>query len=106
MIRRDTDSSVFCPCIMPEKRARLVLSQSCCVFCSVDSWRLAILWLMLFLGAETSPCGSDVMERVRSPWVTALATSEVARAWTEGVLTRSITVEAQGEVSALKNNIN
>ncbi len=34
------------------------------------------------------------------------AISDVATAVTEGDLTRSITVEAQGEVSALKNNIN
>ena len=34
------------------------------------------------------------------------AISEVATAVTKGDLTRSITVEAQGEVAALKDNIN
>src|SRR2546426_989706 len=61
---------------------------------------------MLSLSAATSPRASTVIDRVRSPSVTAVAIAEVATAVTEGDLTRSITVEARGEVAALKDNIN
>ena len=64
---------------MRENLARLVLSQSCSVFLSVVSLRLRIISLMLSLRAATSPWASTVIERVRSPFVTAVATSAMAR---------------------------
>ena len=66
---------------MPVKRARLVLSQSCSVLRSVVSRRLSIMVLMLSFSSATSPLASTWMERVRSPWVTAVATSAMARTW-------------------------
>ncbi len=59
--------------------ARLVLSQSCSVFFCVVSLRLRIISLMVSLSEATSPCVSTVIDRVRSPWVTAVATSAIAR---------------------------
>ena len=59
--------------------ARLVFSQSCSVFLSVVSLRLRIISLMLSLSAATSPWASTLIERVRSPLVTAVATSAMAR---------------------------
>ena len=59
--------------------ARLVFSQSCSVFFSVVSFRLRIISLMLSFSAATSPCASTVIDRVRSPFVTAVATSAIAR---------------------------
>src|ERR1700730_8162093 len=59
--------------------ARLVLSQSCSVFFWVVSLRLRIISLMLSLRAATSPWASTVIDRVRSPLVTAVATSAMAR---------------------------
>ena len=61
--------------------ARFVFSQSCSVFLSVVSLRLRIISLMLSLSAATSPCASTVIDRVRSPLVTAVATSAMARTW-------------------------
>ena len=43
--------------------------------------RLAIIWLMLSFSSPTSPAASTVMVRVRSPWVTAVATSAMDRTW-------------------------
>ena len=76
-----TEAMLRWPCIMPENLARLVFSQSCSLFFWVVSFRLAIIWLMLSLSAATSPWASTVMERVRSPLVTAVATSAMARTW-------------------------
>ncbi len=59
--------------------ARFVFSQSCSVFLSVVSLRLRIISLMLSLSAATSPWASTLIERVRSPLVTAVATSAMAR---------------------------
>ena len=59
--------------------ARLVLSQSCSVFFCVVSLRLRIISLMVSLSAATSPWASTVIDRVRSPLVTAVATSAMAR---------------------------
>src|SRR5947207_2569646 len=59
--------------------ARFVLSQSCSVFLRVVSRRLRIISLVVSLSAATSPRASTVMERVRSPCVTAVATSAMAR---------------------------
>ena len=64
---------------MRENLARLVLSQSCSVFLRVVSLRLRIISLMLSFSAATSPSASTLIERVRSPFVTAVATSAIAR---------------------------
>ena len=69
------------PWSMLVKRAMLVLSQSCSLLRSVVSRRLAIIVLMLSLSSATSPLASTWIERVRSPWVTAVATSAMARTW-------------------------
>ena len=61
--------------------ARLVFSQSCSVFFCVVSRRLRIISLMVSFRTATSPCASTVIERVRSPCVTATATSAMARTW-------------------------
>ena len=62
-------------------RVRLVLSQSCSVFLRVVSRRLRIISLMLSFSAATSPLAWTLIERVRSPLVTAVATSAMARTW-------------------------
>ncbi len=67
------------PCMRPEIRARLVLSQSCSWLARVVSRRDSTMELMLSLRSATSPEASTVMERVRSPSATALATSAMAR---------------------------
>ncbi len=64
---------------MRVKRARLPFSQSCSAFLSVVSLRLRIISLMLFLSSSSSPCTCTWIERVRSPCVTAVATSAIAR---------------------------
>src|SRR6202158_2474379 len=66
---------------MRVKRGRFVLSQSCSVFFSVVTLRLPILSLMLSFRTATSPLASTPMDRVRSPLVTAVATSAMARTW-------------------------
>ena len=66
---------------MRENLARLVFSQSCSVFLIVVPRRLPIISLILSLSAATSPWATTVMERVRSPLVTAVATSAMARTW-------------------------
>ena len=63
------------------KCARLVFSQSCSVLRSVVRRRLPIIVLMLSLSSATSPRASTWIERVRSPLVTAVATSAMARTW-------------------------
>src|SRR3979490_3167006 len=67
------------PCSMLVNLARLVFSQSCSVFTSVVRRRLPIMVLMLSLSSATSPRASTWIERVRSPLVTAVATSAMAR---------------------------
>ena len=79
MIWSVSDSRLRWPCIMPKNLARLVLSQSCSLFVRVVSRRLAIIWLIVSLSASTSPRASTAMVRVRSPLMTAVATSEIAR---------------------------
>jgi hypothetical protein len=81
MIIRETASRFFWPCIMLENFARLVLSQSCSWFFCVVSFRFTIIWLMLSDSAATSPSASTLIDRVKSPLVTAVATSEIARTW-------------------------
>ena len=67
------------PCSMPVNLARLVFSQSCSRLLSVVSRRLEIIVLMLSFSSATSPRVSTWIERVRSPLVTAVATSAMAR---------------------------
>ena len=69
------------PWSMRVKRSRLVFSQSCSVFCRVVSRRLRIISLSLSLRTATSPLASTPTCRVRSPSVTAVATSAIARTW-------------------------
>ena len=79
MISSATTARSRRPCISPEMRARLVLSQSC-------SWLARVVWrrdstmeLMLSFSSATSPEASTVIEWVRSPSATALVTSAIAR---------------------------
>ena len=69
----------FCPCSIRLNFARFVFSQSCSVFFCVVSRRLRIISFVVSLSAATSPRASTVIERVRSPCVTAVATSAIAR---------------------------
>ena len=69
------------PWSMRVKRSRLVLSQSCSMFCRVVSRRLRIISLSVSLRTATSPLASTETCRVRSPSVTAVATSAIARTW-------------------------
>ncbi len=66
---------------MRVKRARLVLSQSWSELFCVVSRRLLIISLMLSFRAATSPRASTRIDLVRSPLVTAVATSAMARTW-------------------------
>ena len=61
--------------------ARFVFNQSCSWLLSVVARRLPIIVLMLSFSSATSPRASTWMERVRSPLVTAVATSAIARTW-------------------------
>ena len=74
-------SRSFWPCSMRVNLARLPLSQSCSALICVVSRRLRIISLMLSFRDATSPWASTWMERVRSPLVTAVATSAMARTW-------------------------
>ena len=76
---RQTVSRSFCPWSIRENLARLVFSQSCSLFFSVVSLRLRIISLMLSFSEATSPRASTLIERVKSPLVTAVATSAMAR---------------------------
>ena len=69
------------PWSMRVKRSRLVFSQSCSVFWRIVSRRLRIISLSLSLSTATSPLASTLTCRVRSPSVTAVATSAIARTW-------------------------
>src|SRR3954452_8475901 len=59
--------------------ARFVFSQSCSALRDVVSRRLRIISLMLPFSAASSPSACTVMLRVRTPFVTAVATSAMAR---------------------------
>src|ERR687891_344850 len=59
--------------------ARFVFNQSVSMFFCVVSLRLRIISLMLSFNDATSPCAPTVMERVKSPLVTAVDTSALAR---------------------------
>ena len=76
-------------------RATFVFSQSCSVLIRVVSRRLRIISLMLSFSAATSPAASTVMERDRSPVVTAVATSAMARIWVVRVAASRLTLSVR-----------
>src|ERR1700709_2208216 len=76
-------------------RARLVFNQSCSVLRSVVRRRLPIMVLMLSLSSATSPRASTCTERVKSPLVTAVATSAMARTWVVRLAAQKIHVARQ-----------
>src|SRR6476620_3204350 len=92
------------PCMWPVKRARLVLSQSCSWLARVVSRRLSIIWFRLSLSSATSPWAWTVISWLRSPWVTAVETSAIARSWVVSVpaswLTFSVSLRHVPETSA------
>ncbi len=75
--------------------ARFVFSQSCAVFFSVVSRRLPIISLMLSLSDATSPAASTSIARDRSPFVTAVATSAIARTWVVRFAARRLTLSVR-----------
>jgi len=77
------------------KWARFVLSQSCSVLRWVVSRRLRIMWLMLSFSTATSPEASTPMDLVRSPSVTAVATSAMARIWSVSVAASWLTLSVR-----------
>ncbi len=80
------------PCIRPPIRARLDFSQFCSSLARVVPRRLATIRLTLSLSSATSPLASTVMERVRSPRATPLATSAIARTWVVRLVASSLTL--------------
>src|SRR5262249_23116268 len=72
-----------------------VFSQSCSVFFWVVSLRLRIISLMLSFSFATSPCASTAIERVRSPFVTAVDTSAMARTWFVRLAARPFTLSVK-----------
>ena len=75
--------------------ARFVFSQSCAVFFSVVSRRLPIISLMLSLSDATSPAASTSIARDRSPLVTAVATSAMARTCVVRFAARRLTLSVR-----------
>src|SRR6266550_2038625 len=76
---RPTVSRSFWPWSIRLNLARFVLSQSCSVFFCVVSRRLRIISFVVSFSNATSPRASTVIDRVRLPCVTAVATSAIAR---------------------------
>src|SRR3569833_1592049 len=72
--------------------ARLVFSQSSSVLRSVVRRRLSIMVLILSLSSATSPRAFTWIDRVRSPLVTAVATSAMARTWVVRLAARRFTL--------------
>ncbi len=70
-----------CPCSMRVKRSWFVFNQSCSTFWRVVSRRFRIISLRVSFSTATSPLASTRTCRVRSPSVTAVATSAMARTW-------------------------
>ena len=68
------------------------MSQSCSAFRVVVARRLEIIWLMLSLSSSTSPWASTVIDRDRSPCVTAVETSAIARSWVVSVAASRFTL--------------
>ena len=58
----------------------------------VVSASVRIIWLTLSLSSATSPRASTVIDWVRSPWVTAVATSPIARTWRVRLPASSLTL--------------
>ena len=79
MIRRLTPSQVALALHHPGEARQVRVQPVLLRVASVVSRRLAIIWLMLSLSSATSPCASTVIYRVRSPCVTAVETSAIAR---------------------------
>ena len=77
----DTSARSRWPWSMRVKRSRFVFSQSCSMFSLVVSRRLRIISLSVSFRIATSPLASTRTCRVRSPSVTAVATSAIARTW-------------------------
>ncbi len=77
----DTSARSRWPWSIRVKRSRFVFSQSCSTFSLVVSRRLRIISLSVSLRMATSPLASTRTCRVRSPSVTAVATSAMARTW-------------------------
>ena len=95
MIMCETVSRSRSPCIIPVKRARFEFSQSCSAFRAVVSARLRIIWLMLSFSSATSPWASTPISRVRSPWVTAVDTSAIARTWVVRLAAMKLTLSVR-----------
>ena len=72
-----------------------VFSQSCCALTSVVSRRFVIIWLMLSFSSSTSPRASTVIERVRSPEVTAVDTSAIVRSCVVSVAASWLTLSVR-----------
>src|SRR5438094_6587186 len=66
------------PCSILTNRARFVFDHACSVSRFVVKRRFSIIVLMSSLSSATSPSASTWIERVRSPLVTAVATSASA----------------------------
>ena len=77
----DTAARSRWPWSMRVNRSKLVFSQSCSMFCLVVSRRLRIISFSLSFRTATSPLASTRTCLVRSPSVTAVATSAMARTW-------------------------
>ena len=69
------------PWSMRVKRSWFVFNQSCSTFWRVVSRRFRIISLSVSFRTATSPLASTRTCRVRSPSVTAVATSAMARTW-------------------------
>ncbi len=94
-IVRDTVARSRWPCNRRVNFARLVFSQSCAVFFSVVSRRLTIISLMLSFNAATSPAASTLIDCDRSPLVTAVATSAIARTCVVRFAARRLTLSVR-----------
>ena len=94
-IVRDTVMRSRWPCNRRVNFARFVFSQSCAVFFSVVSRRLTIISLMLSLSEATSPAASTSIARERSPLVTAVATSAMARTCVVRFAARRLTLSVR-----------
>ena len=67
------------PCMWPREAGQVGLQPVLLLVGRVVSRRLSIIWLRLSLSSATSPCASTVICWLRSPWVTAVETSAIAR---------------------------
>src|SRR5258706_1453714 len=95
MIRRARSSRSRWPCIRPAIRARLVLSQSRSWLALVVSRRFATIRLTLSSSSVTSPRAATMIDWVRSPSATALATPAIARTRVVRLLASSLTLSVR-----------